>query len=231
MLTYPASLSGQVLSCTWTTVTSLYYIISLSQVLDPFQRSGVGTASIAGQMASMIFLRIVFSHKIMYASCRRLSSHKNILWLTTWSYDPDSRIFLQAIVVKSVPSFRREREAYKAMATHNRTGSIWSNVTLGANRRQGPGTNFGIIDTLPAGTPLIVLCYSLGETESFTTAQGNTNTSAAWDFVVTSDQDSGGYVADVLVDTGGDIVQQLGGQGTCAALRQRLENREDSDPV
>jgi hypothetical protein len=74
MLTYPASLSGQVLLCTWTTVTSIYYIIPLSQVLDPFQRSGVGTASIAGQMASMIFLRIAFSHKIMYASCGRLSS-------------------------------------------------------------------------------------------------------------------------------------------------------------
>ena len=108
------------------------------------------------------------------------------------------------------------------MATHNHTGSIWSNVTLGANRRSGPGTNFGVIDTLPAGTPLVVFCYSFGTTESFTTPQGNTNTSAAWDFVVISDKDSGGYVADVLVDTGGDIVQQLGGQGACAALQQRL---------
>jgi len=130
----------------------------------------------------------------------------------------------QAIVEKSVPAFRREKEAYKAMATHNHTGSIWSNVTNGANRRRGPGTNFGIIDTLRAGTPLLVLCYSLGDTESFTTPDGNTNTSAAWDFVVTSDQDGGGYVADVFVDTGGDTVQMLGGQGTCDALRQRLAN-------
>ena len=52
---------------------------------------------------------IVFPHKIMYASCRRLSSHKNILCSTTWSYDPDTRIFLQAIVEKSVPSLRREK--------------------------------------------------------------------------------------------------------------------------
>jgi hypothetical protein len=141
-----------------------------------------------------------------------------------------TRIFLQAIVGKSVPSFRREKEAYKAMANHNHTGSIWSNVTAKANRRHGPGTNFALIDQLPAGQPLIILCYTRGDTETWTTPplpnapQGVKNTSDAWDFVVTSDQDRGGYVADVLIDTGGDITQQLGAQGTCDALRQHLAN-------
>ena len=108
------------------------------------------------------------------------------------------------------------------MATHNHTGSIWSNVTQGANRRRGPGTNFESIGTLPPGQSLIVLCYSRGQSESFTAPNGQTYTSDVWDFVVTSDQDPGGYVADVLVDTGGDIAQQLGAQGTCQILQQRL---------
>ena len=140
-----------------------------------------------------------------------------------------TRIFLQAIVGKSVPSFRRKEETYKAMSDHNHAGSIWSNVTDGANRRHGPGTSFNPpIDKLPAGTSLIVLCYTRGDTESWTTPplpnapHGVTNTSDAWDFVVTSDQDRGGYVADVFIDTGGDITLQLGAQGTCDALRQHL---------
>lgn len=108
------------------------------------------------------------------------------------------------------------------MATHNHTGSIWSNATGGVHRRSGPGTSFALIDSLQASQPLIVLCYATGDTESFTTPGGQTNTSNAWDFVLTSDQDGGGYVADVFVDTGGDITQQLGAQGTCAVLAQRL---------
>jgi hypothetical protein len=134
-----------------------------------------------------------------------------------------TRIFLQVIVGKSVPSFRIEKEAYKAMSDHNHAGSIWSNVTDGANRRHGPGTSFNPpIDKLPAGTSLIVLCYTLGDTESWMAPNGQTYTSDTWDFVVTSDQDRGGYVADVFIDTGGDITYQLGAQGTCDALRQRL---------
>lgn len=43
-----------------------------------------------------------------------------------------------------------------------------------------------------------------------------------WDFVVTSDGDVGGYVADVFVDTGDDIIKQLGEQGSCNLLQQRL---------
>jgi hypothetical protein len=111
----------------------------------------------------------------------------------------------------------------------NHDGKIWANVTGGAHRRYGPGKNFAVIDTLQAGTSLIVLCYSLGDTESFTTPGGQMNMSNAWDFVVTSDQDPGGYVADVLVDTGGDITRQLGEQGACDALRQRLVNFSDSN--
>ena len=71
------------------------------------------------------------------------------------------------------------------MSTHNHTGSIWSNVNGGANRRHGPGTKFARIDTLQAGTSLIVLCYSRGERETFTAPNGQTYTSDAWDFVVT----------------------------------------------
>jgi hypothetical protein len=113
------------------------------------------------------------------------------------------------------------------MSDHNHTGSIWSNVTGGANRRHGPGTNFNLIDqasinNLPAGTSLIVLCYTRGDTESWTAPDGHTYTSDAWDFVVISDQDRGGYVADVFINTDGDITHQLGAQGTCDALRQHL---------
>jgi hypothetical protein len=124
------------------------------------------------------------------------------------------------------------------MSDHNHTGSIWGNVPQGGvNRHSGPGTNFAVIDPhnpLHREQQVIVLCYSLGEPKTFTTPplpnapHGVTNTSDAWDFVVTSDQDPGGYVADVYVNTGDDIRQQLGGQGTCEALRNRLP---DSQPI
>jgi hypothetical protein len=110
------------------------------------------------------------------------------------------------------------------MSTHNRTGSIWSNAIGGVNRRTGPGAIFDIIDKLQSDQSLIVLCYSLGDTESFTVPDGHTYTSDAWDFVVTSDQDAGGYVADVFVNTDGDIIQQLGEQSRCDVLQQRLAN-------
>ena len=115
------------------------------------------------------------------------------------------------------------------MATHNHTGSIWSNATGGVHRRSAPHTApDNIIDTLQAGQSLVILCYSLGDTETFTNPNGIKNTSAAWDFVVTSDQDSGGYVADVFVDTGGDITKQLGTQGTCDQLQRRLGSSSGS---
>jgi len=132
-----------------------------------------------------------------------------------------NRIFLQTIVGKSVCSFRREKEAYKAMSNHNHTGSIWSNAPP-QPRRLGPGANFPQISTLQANQPLIVLCYYLGDPVSFTAPHGHTYASEAWDFVVTDDQDSGGYVPDVYVNTDGDIIQQLGEQGRCDVLQQRL---------
>jgi len=104
----------------------------------------------------------------------------------------------------------------------NHAGTIWSNASGDVHRRRGPGTNFALIDSLHAGQQLIVFCYSLGDNETFTNPNGVTYASAAWDFVVTSDQDPGGYVADVFIDTGGDITQQFGQQGTCGHLNQRL---------
>ena len=111
------------------------------------------------------------------------------------------------------------------MSNHNHTGSIWNNVTDGVRRHTGPGTDYEVKDTLPAGQSLIVLCYSHnshGIRQNWTTPGGQPNMSDAWDFVVTGDLDPGGYVADVYVNTGGDITQQLGGQGTCDALRHNL---------
>ena len=105
------------------------------------------------------------------------------------------------------------------------TGSIWENATDNPHRRSGPGTNFPIIGPpLQPGQPLIILCYSLGTTVEFTNPLGITNRSDAWDFVVISDQDPGGYVADVFVNTDGNIRQQLGDHGTCELLRQRLSS-------
>jgi hypothetical protein len=58
--------------------------------------------------------------------------------------------------------------------------------------------------------------------ESWEDPERNTWKSKAWDFVVTSDDDPGGYVADVFVNTFGDVTHQLGPQGACNALKQRL---------
>jgi hypothetical protein len=115
------------------------------------------------------------------------------------------------------------------MSHTNHDGSIWSNVTQGVYRRSGPGRDYPVIDQLWAGQALIILCYSWGDTESFSAADGHTYTSDAWDFVVTSDQDPGGYVADVLVDTEGDTTKQLGEQGSCDLLQQRLANASGSN--
>jgi len=134
--------------------------------------------------------------------------------------------FMQTIVVKSMCSLRREKEAYKAMSDHNHTGKIWQSLTDGVFRHSEPTntpeTRIGA--PLQAGQQLIVLCYSLGTPISLQHPTGPqpTHPSDAWDFVVTSDQDRGGYVADVFIDTGGNIRQQLGEQGRCDILKQRL---------
>src|SRR5690349_14235323 len=118
-----------------------------------------------------------------------------------------TRTFLHASVGKSVPSLSREKETYKAMSNHNHTGSIWGNATDGVNRHSEPNKQSATIgNPLPAGQSLIVLCYTLGETVSFQNPEnppGQPFSSNAWDYVVTSDQDKGGYVADVYVDTKG----------------------------
>jgi hypothetical protein len=143
------------------------------------------------------------------------------------AYDLLTRIFLQAIVEKSVLSFRREKEAYKAMPDHNHTGTIWQNIDQhGEVRRLGPGDNFASIGSkLKPGTDVVVLCYSQnpdGIKKSHKTPGGVLNESDLWDFVVTEDDDGGGYIPDVYVFTGDDIDKQLGAQGTCASLQQRL---------
>jgi hypothetical protein len=108
------------------------------------------------------------------------------------------------------------------MSNHNHTGSIWSNATTGVRRHTKPHTDAEVKDVLPADQPLLIFCYSHGDTVKFENPNGHTNMSNAWDFVVTNDDDSGGFVADVYINTGNDIIQQLGPQGTSDALRQRL---------
>ncbi len=111
-------------------------------------------------------------------------------------------------------------EAYKAM--YNHPGTVWENAGR-VNRHRGPKADpTTVIDTVNAGQRVTILCYSHGDTEKFINPHGHENTSDAWDFVVTGDQDRGGFVADVFINTDGDIAQQLGSQGTCDALRQRL---------
>jgi hypothetical protein len=132
---------------------------------------------------------------------------------------------MQTIVGQSVCSLRREKEAYKAMSNHNHTGKIWHSLTEGVFIHSEPtNTPETRIGTLHADQQLIVLCYSFGDSISLQHPTGDepTQPSNAWDFVVTSDQDRGGYVADVFIDTGGDIRQQLGEQGRCDILKRRL---------
>jgi uncharacterized protein YraI len=120
---------------------------------------------------------------------------------------------------------RREKEIYKTMSDHNHTGSIWSNATAGVRRHTGPGQNFPVNKILPAGQELVVLCYSRGDSVSFVNPYMS-NTSDAWDYVVTKDDDSGGYVADVYVNTGADITVQLGAQGVCNILAQSITTHQ-----
>lgn len=104
---------------------------------------------------------------------------------------------------------------------YNHQGTVWQNAGR-VNRHSGPFADpTTVIDTVNAGQSVIVLCYSQGETQTFANPF-HSNTSDAWDFVITSDQDPGGFVADVFINTDGDIRQQIGSQCTCDALQQRL---------
>jgi hypothetical protein len=125
------------------------------------------------------------------------------------------------------------------MSDHNHAGTIWSKnpdgTPLTVHRRKGPGQDFALVDQqdgkLAGGTPVIVLCYTLGnEDVEFPNPFQPHNKSNAWDFVVTSDQDPGGFVADVFIDTGGDIRHQLREQGKCSVLRRSLVDPHSSIP-
>ncbi len=140
--------------------------------------------------------------------------------MTTESSDCESGIAHQAMMEKSVPSCRREKEAYKAMNTQ--PGKVWGNAGS-VTRYSGPHADpTTALDTINANQSVTVLCYSNGDTESFTTPGGVHNTSAAWDFVVTSIQDPGGFVPDVYIDTGGPIQNQLPSAEVIALRLQRI---------
>ncbi|MFF9375865.1 SH3 domain-containing protein [Streptomyces griseoluteus] len=65
-------------------------------------------------------------------------------------------------------------------------------VTL--NVRSGPGTGYGIVRTLPAGSSVTIYCQTPG-----TTVTGPYGTSNIWDNI-----GSGEYVSDAYVHTGSD---------------------------
>ncbi|WP_424213125.1 peptidase [Streptomyces sp. BI20] len=62
------------------------------------------------------------------------------------------------------------------------------------NVRSGPGTNYGIVDVLPAGSTVGIRCQAPG-----TTVTGPYGTSNIWDCV-----GNGQYVSDTYVKTGRD---------------------------
>jgi len=144
--------------------------------------------------------------------------------VTVYSFDG------YAATIKQVRMTEVGQEGEEGLQTMPVTGSIWGNATEGVNRRCGPGTGFKIIDTLSANQDVTVVCFLRGDTESFTASDGNTYTSDAWDFVVTGDGDRGGYVADVLINTGGDITQQLGAHGNCSIIRRDQGEPDFANP-
>ncbi|RMB80965.1 SH3 domain-containing protein [Streptomyces shenzhenensis] len=62
------------------------------------------------------------------------------------------------------------------------------------NVRSGPGTNYGIVRVLPAGSRVPIFCQTPG-----TTVTGPYGTSKIWDNI-----DNGEYVSDAYVYTGSD---------------------------
>jgi hypothetical protein len=102
---------------------------------------------------------------------------------------------------------------------NTQSGTVWKNAG-NVTRHSGPHADpTSVIDTLPANQSVIVLCWSHGDNMTFANPFVS-NTSDAWDFVVTSDQDPGGFVADVFINTVKDIRQQL--PVSCDILAQRL---------
>jgi uncharacterized protein YraI len=79
-----------------------------------------------------------------------------------------------------------------ASAATVRYYSIAPGVRL--NVRSGPGTSYSIVDVLPEGTKVAILCQTPG-----TTVTGPYGTSNIWDCIA-----NGKYVSDAYVQTGSD---------------------------
>lgn len=79
-----------------------------------------------------------------------------------------------------------------ASATAVRYYSIAPGYRL--NVRSGPGTSYSIVDVLPEGSKVAILCQTPG-----TTITGPYGTSNIWDCIA-----SGKYVSDTYVNTGSD---------------------------
>ncbi|WP_443043088.1 hypothetical protein [Streptomyces sp. NBC_00370] len=62
------------------------------------------------------------------------------------------------------------------------------------NVRSGPGTNFGVVRILPAGTRVPINCQTPGTTET-----GPYGTSNIWDNIA-----NGQFISDTFVQTGSD---------------------------
>ncbi|PWI17209.1 SH3 domain-containing protein [Streptomyces sp. Act143] len=79
-----------------------------------------------------------------------------------------------------------------ASTTTVRYYSVAPGVRL--NVRSGPGTTYSIVDVLPEGAQVAILCQTPG-----TTITGPYGTSSIWDCIA-----NGKYVSDAYVQTGSD---------------------------
>ncbi|GAA2286801.1 hypothetical protein GCM10010145_66980 [Streptomyces ruber] len=82
--------------------------------------------------------------------------------------------------------------AAQNISVADRTYPVAPGVRL--NVRSGPGTQYGIVGTLPAGAQVSIRCQRTG-----TTVSGPYGTSNIWDSIA-----SGQYVSDAYVYTGSD---------------------------
>ncbi|MFF7451180.1 MULTISPECIES: SH3 domain-containing protein [unclassified Streptomyces] len=85
-----------------------------------------------------------------------------------------------------------ERETAVATATTVRYYSIAPGVRL--NVRSGPGTGYPIVDVLPEGSKVAIICQTPG-----TNVTGPYGTTNIWDSIA-----NGKYVSDAYVNTGSD---------------------------
>jgi len=81
-------------------------------------------------------------------------------------------------------------------ATASETTVRYYSVAPGVrlNVRSGPGTTYSIVDVLPEGARVAILCQTSG-----TTVSGPYGTSNIWDSIA-----NGKYVSDAYVNTGSD---------------------------